>query len=155
MRKTFFKKNQIWLIPVILIVAYKVWATFKNAGITAGAIGSNIQNSVTSQVIQAAQNNGHIPPARISILIQINERIYKAFYKNDWFGLTEDEAAAAAAFNDCRNVDEAIFVATLYKQSFQKSLYQDIRKFTGMLLGNQAASWNLFSSTYLNAIKNI
>lgn len=141
-KQNFLQKYWYFFILPAMFIFWQMWSKSKKIGYT---IGSAIQNSTITAAINQAGTN--INPQRAATIQRIADDIYKAFYKYG-FGFFEDEEAASTAFNSLLNNSEAIACAIIYRESFQKGLYDDIMKYDG---NNSAGR---FSPTKLQAIKN-
>lgn len=138
---------QIVLLVIGLLLGFRLYKKFVSTG---SKIGSGIKNSLQNIAISDATNKYNISPVRVTELSNIAQSIYDALHKNDWFGITENEEKAFFAFKEITSSNEAIVTASIYKASYSKSLYNDLKKYIGVIDG-----YNEFSTAFLNAIKSI
>ena len=122
-----FKKLKIqhFTIPIILLVLYLLNRATK--------IGKSVGQSLTSDAQVHAINqtmiDNNLSPINTQKVTDIVSKIYNAFYKNDWFGWTEDEQTAIAAFNQLSNIPEAKAASKIYFISYSKNMSSDFTKF--------------------------
>jgi hypothetical protein len=135
-------------LPLALIGCFIAYKIIKKGKDTANDIADALSNSVTAAAVQSACNAYGVSPVRLRACTSVAERIYDAFYKQ-LFGMVEDEAAAAAAFNELYGQGEAIVTAVIYKAAFKKSLYGDIESYC------HGPAFSKFRTLLLNAIKNV
>lgn len=131
-KKTNILQNQIFqilLIPLGLIVVWKLYRVYKSAGTTAGLVATSIKNDVTGSVINAAIKNTGLSPIRSTAITDIVDNIYAAFYKDSYFGMGEDEDKAVENFNQLQTSAEAKAAGIIYKANFKKSLFTDMNKY--------------------------
>lgn len=149
-KKTNILQNQIFqllIIPLGLIIVWKLYRVYKTAGNTAGLVANSIKNDVTGSVINAALKNTGLSPIRSSAVSDIVENIYAAFYKDSFFGMGEDEQKAVENFNQLQNSAEAKAAAIIYKANFKKSLFTDMNKYCN------GENFKNIKASLLNAVK--
>lgn len=140
------KTLAVYVVPALLILFYFL---LKKSNQIAGKIVSNLNNSASTSAINATFNQTNISPERTSVILEIADKIYKALHKNSFFGLFEDEEEAIHQFNRILNLSESIAVATVYNESFGRSLYNDLKRYLS------TSDFNKLDLTKVNAIKNI
>lgn len=121
--KNFIKEIPIWLRIVILIVlAILIFIAIRNLMVYVKKIkAENLLNNATA-------TGGTGSTAFSTNYGSVAQRIYSAFYDNDWFGWTENEEAAIVAVND---VPKA-FIPQLketYFNLYGKNLNEDCIKY--------------------------
>lgn len=117
------------LAPLAVILGLKLWKLYNSAGKTAANVITSIKNDVTGSVINAALQNNNLSPIRSSAITDIVENIYAAFYKDNFWGMGEDEEKAIENFNQLLNTSEARAAAVIYKANFKKNLNSDMVKY--------------------------
>lgn len=123
------KTIQILTIPFALLIVWKLYNVYKSASKTAGDLADKIKNNVTGSAINAALKNNNLSPIRTTAITDIVENIYAAFYKDNFFGMGEDEEKAIENFNELQNISEVKAAVIIYKANFKKSLHADLLKY--------------------------
>ena len=142
-QKAFFK----WaLAGLALVVVYIIYRKFKGKSL-GNLIAGDLANSAQASGVPGALSGSGIEGVRANQVVDICEAIYKALHKNDWFGFSEDEEAAAMAFNQLINIAEAKAAARIYQANYNKSLYDDLKSYI------HGSTWDSLKSYLLNAIK--
>ena len=118
-------KLQSFTIPVLLLVLY----FFIKAKKLGQSVGQSLTTDAQVQAINQTMIDNNLSAINTQKVTDIVTKIYNAFYKNDWFGWTEDEATAIAAFNQLSNIPEAKAASKIYFISYSKNMHADFTRF--------------------------
>lgn len=125
--KKIFDSEWGWLIKLILIAVLAVILFFLIRKLIVWFKKQEAENKLQNAIATGTTTGGTTFSTNYGSVAQ---RIYNAFYDNDWFGFSEDEEAAIIAINDVPKE----FIPQLkqtYFDLYDKNLEADCIKYLG------------------------